>query len=206
MRRGTLVRKYPKPQLGYFNNVLKVKKIIIPDPVLYPTGGVGAAVAYARSWRISDMDDIADYTNLYDQYRITGINIEFVPRINMTHWTTGVGTVPHYGYVVYDFDDDNTPTSDVSMRANGSCQIIDLTKPYKKYFEPRTNTALWAGAVASGYAVNKGGTAGPWIDLVNTGVRYYALKLITPVLSPITNLSYGFDILYTMFVEFRGQR
>lgn len=196
------------PVSSYTGNVTRLKKVIAPEAITYPHSGAGGAPTYyAKSWSLSQLDDENTYATVYDAYRIVGVAVKFTPRFQLPPGGVNNTSASTQCYVATDFDDDIAPTSQSSVRATGTCKIFDCSKPFKMFIRPRCTGAFFANSTFSGYSIEKAGKAGPWIDMANTNVVYYGLKLATAGTSagfPADSL--GFDIQYTFYVELRGQR
>lgn len=205
--RSLPARKNTAPIGSYATNILTVKKMVQPDAFQWPpSGGGGASKFFAKSFILADLDDVGSYSAVYDSYRIIGVSIRITPRQNNTH-IDEVPKAPMTGIFVVDYDDDTTPTTLASMRAYGTAKYLPLNQPFKFFVRPRTTGALWAGGAFSGYSVNRGGRTGPWIDMANTAVKYYGIKLASPVVSgSFPDNNFCVDINYTYYVQFRGQR
>lgn len=192
---------------SYTTNLTTIKKLVGAEAISWPpAGSSGAPKFYAKSFTFADLDDDTSYTGIYDAYRIYGIAIHIIPRQTENTGALAV-KIPLYGYITVDYDDDNTPTTLSSLRGSGQTKTFNLTQPFKMFLRPRTTGALWAGGTFSGYSVNRGGKVGPWIDMANTSVKYYGLKIGIPGTSAsVTDEQYCIDISYTYYIQLRGQR
>jgi len=201
-------RRSIPPTSSYTQNITRLKKIALAEALSYPvTASGGTPVYYAKSFALADLDDESTYALVYDAYRITGVQVRFTPR-NIPK-EGGINSVSgsNVCYVAVDYDDDTPPTTQSSVRATGTCKIFNCTKPFKFFVRPRCTGALFAGGAFSGYSINNGGRAGPWIDMANTGVKYYGIKIATAgVGASFPADSYCFDIAYTYYIELRGIR
>lgn len=93
---------------------------------------VGGAFTYA----LDRVIDLADFTSLYDQYRVAGIKVKITPLYNVN--TTGTNNVIPQLVIARDLDDVAVPTSDTAdLLQRAQTKVIQLNKPVQFYCKPR---------------------------------------------------------------------
>lgn len=145
------------------------------EPGVYGGGGLYnfGAVGY---FKLDNVLEKTDLTSLYDRYKINGIKWKIIPCSNMAS-VNGQGLVPSFVYHV-DYDDDNTPTTDASVRVKAGAKELRLDRTRSIYFKPKVAQML------AGSSINPGATTGysvpqaaPWINSTYSGVPHYGLKM-----------------------------
>jgi len=214
MRPGMFASPRPLPfrkgsVSGYSQNILRVKKIVTDAFSFPPSGGSGASAFYARKFELSDVADNANYTDIYDAYRIYGIQVKLIPRlvVDSVDDRSLLVTSNKTLYIRPDYDDASVPTTLDSMKGAGQTKVFTFGQPFKMWLKPRVAEAVYKGIASTGYKVAEGGRAGPWLDVVSPDVDYYGLKMASsPQALTIPDAQYVIDIVYTYYIEFRGQR
>lgn len=155
----------------------------------------------ALSFKLSDLPNYTEFTNLYDEYRIKAVKLHFVPTSNSnvaqdTSGTTGGQTSVPALYTWIDTDDNTAPTQLTqgqqfqTFKAHGM-----LDRMRVRSLVPEVSTALYSGSFTS-----YGQVKNQWIDNNSPSVVHYGLKYA------IMNgtASYGaLDIVATYYLEFR---
>lgn len=153
---------------------------------------------YAFSYQLSDLSEVASFTSVFDQYRIT--RIDLLVRA-MTHPSTTVSvSVPYaFCYVVTDYDDASTlGTASLSLNYQ-NCSILSPGQSHSRHIRPHVLLSAYDGAAAFANSV-----ASPWIDCNNTNVVHYGNKIsITQSTSTFVSTWYVWARYY---VEFRCVR
>jgi len=127
------------------------------------------------TFRATDIPNFAEFATLYDEFRIKGIKVSFIPLGNVSGWTgtTGAtGTFPTYSvrsYSALDFQQDNTAINSVSqIREYQNCKWKPYNKIHSRYFYPRAqfqNTTPGVGRY------NLGGK--PWFSTQGSQGMYW---------------------------------
>lgn len=102
---------------------------LIPNPSASP-GNISMQLDFS----LAQVEEYMDYVNLYDQYKIRGVKVTFIPMANITD-----STASQYAsliYTAYDFTGDTTPTLS-EIRQNQYVKWSPYTKIHKRFFHPR---------------------------------------------------------------------
>ncbi len=136
----------------------------------------------------------ANWTGVFDQYRITRAEFWIVPR-SSSNFIPGVNHSLLSSVVDYD---DDTPLASVAQSMN---YPSNLTTPgsngHYHIFTPHVAVAAYSGAFTS-----YGNRTNMWIDCASPSVRHYGMKF---VIDP-TDVVYTYDFIIRAAIEFRNPR
>jgi hypothetical protein len=141
---------------------------------------------------LSSLNDYVSYTAVFDQYRIMGMELTFMPGSSSASSTT-------FGHVhsVVDYDDaaSITPTQALDYP---NCIISNLGDTVVRSFRPHIALAAYAGGVFTSFANAKD----QWLDCSSTGVVHYGVKIaVNPTVVAVT-----FDSIVKLWIQFRNAR
>lgn len=132
-------------------------------------------VAYApylagSDFKLTDVRNYAQLTSLFDQYKITHVQLRFKLRNDPAQSVPAI--YPKLYYFV-DVDDSNAAADLNYMRENG-CTIRTLSPhhPVIVNLKPRTAQAFYAGGVFTSF----GQGSGKWLDSSSPGIQHFGLK------------------------------
>jgi len=146
---------------------------------------------------LNGLDGYAEFTALFDQYRIVEIGVHATPGMNTETLAAGGSGFNAQLLTYVDFDDASPPASQGEMLQRQNLQSWMWSKPFSFRYRPRVATAAYSGAFTS-YA-----NSSPWLDVASPAVQYYGWKLgITPGVGQI----YAVNFLTYAVVEFRSVR
>lgn len=156
-------------------------------------------------FKLSDLPNYAEFTALFDQYRITRISISFLPMSNcniLSAITSSDTGNPGIFGTVLDFDDANAPTTlaELQQYQTFSYQPAVTRRVHRRSFKPRIASAVYAGAFTS-FANMKD----IWIDVASPNVQYYGLKYYMDQYDAITTPQI-YQVMATYYVQFRQVR
>lgn len=166
------------------------------------TGGFAAAFAFS----LADLPQSASYTALYDQYRFERILLRLIPVSNVidNHTTSAVNTVQNPTHLVADFDDDGALGSEnAALEYDQICTIM----PYSGIeveFVPHVAAAAFAGGAFSGYLIRP--STDDWVDVANTGVKFYGVKAWVGSLQATATSIAGWTVYAQYTVSFKNIR
>jgi len=136
-------------------------------------------VFLALAFRLDDLPDYAEFTNLFDQFCILGVQIRISPRVSNATVSTSANTGTQFLYGVLDRSDITLPTSMQQLREYQTLKTWTTTtetnRPWTIKMSPRIAVAAYSGAF-SGYSA-PGLT---WIDAQSPSVQHYGIKLGIP--------------------------
>lgn len=120
---------------------------------------------------LSQLPNYTEFTNLYDQYKISRIKVKFIYSANNQDMTTSASilALPNL-LTVIDNNDSTALTASGDYCQYKSFKIRRMDKPCSVYFKPQFDIAAYSGAFTS-YASKTG-----WIDCNSPNVKHYGLK------------------------------
>lgn len=119
-------------------------------------------------FKLSDLPDYSEFTNLFDEYCISRVKIHFRPAA-LTNLTGTSYNNPWFIYVV-DKDDAATPTTYDTLMQYPSVRIRSGVRDHMVSFKPRFSVSIYNG-VSDAYGSRTG-----YIDCSNAAVPHYGLK------------------------------
>lgn len=132
------------------------------------------------SFLLSDLPNAAGFTGIFDQYKITKIEVNFRPEFNSSLISTGAaapGVLTGSFLGVYDRDDDAIPTSLDYLREYDNCRDVPCYKGLKFTFKPNVALGL---QIPAGTLVAAGNQKAGWIDAAATNIPHYGVKVGVP--------------------------
>lgn len=161
----------------------------------------GGDTLKANYFTLNDCDQVATFTALFDQYRITYIELTFRPNFNIAQMDQA--TTTYYGgiFTVIDDDDATAPASVAELRQFQSCEWHDSYKGFKMGFVPHIALAAYSGTFAS-----YGNRAKQWIDCNSPAVQHYGLKIAIPHGDAGQNSVQTWTVIAKYYLEFKNVR
>lgn len=153
------------------------------------TSNTSAFQGYARSFTFSDLVQATSFQTIFDQYRITDLEVWLIPGYtNSSSFTPGVSGQL---YTVTDYDDDTTPSSSNNLlQYTNVMQGPPILGHYRRW-KPHVAEALYGGGAFTSY----GNIPAPWIDMSSSSVKHYGFKAgVDPAGSSGSVVSYGLNI------------
>jgi hypothetical protein len=155
---------------------------------------------------LGDFVQVASFATVFDQYRIEKLHFRLTPLSNVRDDSQAVS--PHQAvpnlYVVVDRDDATQPTTLSQLKEYDNVQVAPGTSGITVEFEPSITSALYAGAAFSGYSVLPSKSV--WVDVANTTVPVYGIKLGVTALEATTNDYWYWNIECYATVSFKNTR
>lgn len=127
----------------------------------------------ALQFTLSAVAQYTDFTNLFDQYRIDKILVQFFPT-----WTSRDAPVSATNAMVPtmcvapDWDDSTVPGSLAELNAKPEVQYHRTDLPFSVWVKPHVDTEIYRTAVTTGY----GNMKNAWIDSASSDIPHYGLK------------------------------
>ncbi len=123
-RRQVVRRRFLKKRFS--TNEHHFIRSVISDITL---ANASASIAGAFSWQLNTLGNVAEFTSLYDQYRIDKINILILPAITSSDDVAGPNIVPRIYYAI-DIDDSVAPNLNELLQY-GTMKTKMLTHPVR---------------------------------------------------------------------------
>lgn len=163
-----------RPRLERSLTVPQIEVVLTSDPGVVLTTGPVANTYLGLAFTLSSFAGNAQYTSLFDQYRINKLEVwlEPVAPAGSTTFAQLISAV--------DFDDANTPTASAQVEAHQTSLTSSGAAGHYHQWTPHCANALYGGALFNAY----GNVPAPWIDSASPGVQHFGLKVAgypTPV-------------------------
>lgn len=142
----------------------------------------------ASSFPLAGVAQVASFQALFDQYKISHIQLRFMLRVDPSAQTAATATYPRL-YYARDYNDLNLPASLNELREYSKCKIVHL-KPDRTTvvnLKPAVLQEMYKSAVTTGYSPKWK----QWISMADTTVPHYGLKWGVDL---FTNTNYWLDV------------
>lgn len=150
---------------------------------------------FAFTFTLNAFPDFADFTALFDQYRIGPCKVTFTPQGSVEAvLNTVIGTVIDY--------DDAVLVPMTGLQEYSTFQLNGLGRMFERVLQPRAANAAYSGVFTS-FALMPPNT---WVDVASPGVIYYGLKGQIPA-TTFTGGPYNvYSVQSTAILQFRNSR
>lgn len=154
-------------------------------------------------WASLFLPNVAEFSGLYDQYRIDWVDFEIGFTCNDAESVSGNNAYLPFLTVAKDYDDCNT-ASTTDLNQYNNCKMIQLGNSKAKPFDmirvkPRCLTSIKVSpdSGSSTYSISPMlGKENPWLDTTNTNVEHMGIKMAYWVPSqPVNTTTYGFLLI-----------
>lgn len=183
--RGRRIRRKNRMLIHYFKRTY-VRTQVITNAGFVPVYSNPGATIY-NQYRLSDMPNYQDFTDLYDTYKICGIREKFVFEHNSSE--IGSDEVPNL-LTCNDFNDVTAPASENEMLEYSSFKVSRMDKPIKRYFRPTCSSTT------SGVARFIKST---WIPTSVSANIHCGLKIAVNTNDTATGTTFGTVKIYTTY-------
>lgn len=213
---STVPPRMPSPGGPSKGATMTTTQFVRGSDMTLPTGSaiVGALIRQSSSsdvfaswaFALADIPNITSIAALFDQYRIDEIQFRLRSR-NPGVWQANQAS-PNYAttspLLVIDRDDNTAPTTLLELQQYDNCQCISAQDSIDVIFEPSITPSVFSGGAFSGYAVDDSGKY--WLDVANTGIPHYGIKVGMPALVATTTSRYDWDVEAVYKVSFLNVR
>lgn len=150
------------------------------------------------AYTLADVASFSEFTALYDQYRIHGVELTFKINVDPSAQSAVQATYPVLWYV-NDYDDDAVVTLQQLQQYSSCKRIVLRPNAFKRiYIRPAVSSLIYQSAVSSGFTPKWK----VWLDAANAIVPHYGLKAIAQGLQ----LRYSLEVTAKYYLEFRTPR
>jgi hypothetical protein len=183
-------------QWPHFNNTLKKDnsihkfvQLIDLNTVMVTSSTV--AVAYSRAFTFADLPQQSTIASLFDQYKITEIEVWFNPgQTNSSSFTPGTSG---YVYTVTDYDDAASLTSNTQALQYTNVMQSPSNMGHYRRWKPHVAEALYGSGAFTSY----GNISAPWIDMASPNVQHYGFKAFaTAATNTASQVSYSLTVRF----------
>lgn len=147
-------------------------------------------------FRLSDVPDVADFTNLYDMYKINLVKWTLIPRGNSSDVTTQGQSMGVF--TALDYDDNATPASLDTIMQYQNMKMTRSTQQHKRILRPLARNNI----IGAGGTVNNGPYRG-WLDCGSTTTPHFGIKFW---LQALPSGIQQYDIKLDYYLSFKNVR
>lgn len=163
----------------------------------------------ATVWRFTDIIDAAQMSNLFNEYQIHKIELQF-QMDNAPAYAQGDGNNPNAipsVYIRYDPNDATIPLADLVVVNGGDTQYRSLRDPFTYTFYPRPAQAMYSGSVAQGYGFPNNNRQ-MWLDTSppSNAIEHYGVKMWFRNFNSANQVGLGVRIQPTFYFSMRRVR
>lgn len=152
--------------------------------------------AFNFVYSIGQLPNLTEFSNLFDQYQITGVKLTFIPNYTSSGITTAdTNQVPQM-YVAHD-KDGGGPVTETDFLQRG-IKPRSITRPWSTFVRPTTLKATF-GPIANNYTT---GHRRQWLDMSITDTPHYGSYFL--MRSKPSNMK--IDVFATMYIRCKGLR
>lgn len=174
------------------NRVIKMKRH--SDFFNIPLTNISGA-AGAFTFELSDLPASSELTALYDQYRIDGVRLTFLPRQTSVTNNTLFDQVKGEAklFTCIDYNDSNPPATADEVRQYESCKVTSLIKEHTVYVKKPL------------FVNTSGQNVSDWVSTANPSTRWYGLKYFAepPGMTSAT-AQFFYSVEACFYVSFRN--
>lgn len=163
-------------------------------PGFYNLVAGGPAVGTARNFKLSDVPNASEFTQLFDQYCIKMVKMSLIPRFTEVSNTSTQGNI----WSVLDYDDSIAPPNVDTVLQYENVKRTRMSQIHTRYFKPAVADEIYATGVATTYGAKKN----QFLDCTNDAVEHYGVKLWFDTRA--TNVIY--DVQIKFYLAFKNVR
>lgn len=126
---------------------------------------------FGYSFRLDQLPNYTEFTNLFDQYRINKIVMKFVPNHNSSDVGVTAMNIPNF-HTLLDYNDATAPASLNSMYEYANWRMSRGTSLHTRVFRPATID--YVNATAGANAGNPSWKQ--WLSTASPSIEHYGLK------------------------------
>lgn len=128
------------------------------------------------NFRLADCPNAAEFTALFDMYKIHHVTVHFLPRFTEGLIGSATGVAPNTCRIwsVLDYDSAAAPADAITMQQYSTCKLQNFWRPSKRTVYPRINDIIHTtgGGTTTGTPI-----ASPWVDCATTTVEHYGMTV-----------------------------
>lgn len=210
-RRPAMAIARPRKALSTYGQVNLQRKFW--QEYWQPSTATTASFWRLYTFTLSGMPDLSDYVNGFDQYKLRGVKVTFMPRSTAfdgadTTDTTLPGITNNSTTNVHVVNDPytiSTPSGTYTSSnlntflSNGKVKTYVGTKPVSVFLRPTIDSTFNGQNTARR-------TRSPWISCSQTGLQHYGFHVFMQDTNLTGTFAQAFDVFYTYYVSFRNPR
>lgn len=170
--------------------------------------GVPTPVGNAYAFSLSQLPNVSDFTNLFDQYKITGAKLQITPATSEGILSPLSGTAQPLGFSrvhsVIDYDDTSAPTSEDQLLEYGSHKSTAPFQTHTRFIKPKVLQEVYRSTLGTAYAPK----SGQYLDVAYPDIPHYGMKVwvSAPNTNPGTAQSITYKVYLTLYITCKNVR
>lgn len=160
---------------------------------------------FAFDFRLSDVANVSEFTNLFDSYQIVKVKLDFIPDIHNINFQIDntnpeAYTVPLV-YVHRDLDNATAPTSEAQMSQRQSVICRKATDRFSISLVPQIGREVYRSAVATAYETPYKVV---WLDTSYNDIPHYGVHVgVTPTGSSTGSPRFQYKVAVQYWLRFK---
>lgn len=141
----------------------------------------------AFNFTLANVPGNAEFTALYDQYKISAVSVCFYPRQTETSSLATVDTAKGNARLLtaIDYNDDTAPLTFDALREYENCEVVSILEKHERYIPKPL------------FLNNSGQNVNAWIATSSPSTRHYGLKYaVEPTLATGNSFTYTVEVMY----------
>lgn len=148
----------------------------------------------AYDFSLNDVPNSAEFTDLFDMYKINCVKITFLPQQTQS---VSIGAVNNPDasarfYSAIDYNDSSIPSAITDIQEYQTCKVTPILKQHKRIiYKPKI-------------ALSNIVTMSPWLATSTPSVNYHGLKIAVEAMSSSTTTSMTYSIECKYYMSFKN--
>lgn len=190
LRRSMVMTKTPRYNSYFFKR--KLLKGTIQLSNLAETFG-------SYVFKLSDLPNYTEFTNLFDRYRILKVGVIFIPNwtSNDSNPITTINTINPSIYTAIDYTEDGTPLALTELYEDSHCKITRGSKIHKRYFSPAVLASSFETVTTTAYTPKWK----QWITTDDPATPHYALKWAMDKIATGSGQNFYVKVFMTYYIQ-----
>lgn len=170
------------------------------------TTGTGVNIAGAYTFSLSQLPNVSDFSNLYDQYKITGAKLSFTPGQteyigNVLSGQTGAQAFNKFHSVI-DYDDAVVPSSENDLLQYGSLKSTQGGRTHTRFIKPKILQEVYRSAISTAYNP----ISNRFLDMNYTDVPHYGIKVWSSAPVSPASCALTYNVYLTLYFTCKNTR
>lgn len=201
-RKYVAKRKTYRPKVN--NRVHHFKREVYLGQASTSITSAGVSTPYAQgfNFRLSDLPNVAEYSSLFDQYKINSIKFKIMPKTDNVANAANSSTISGFGQIVtvIDHDDVIAPTTREEMLQYGTAKVTSPSRQVNRSLRPTMLTSVFRVGLTAAYSV----IPCKFLDMSYTDVPTYGVKVWIdgPVVNPLAPTLSPLTVIYDIYATY----
>lgn len=186
----------------FFNNVMRLDSkahrfVQTTNLGVVITSSNSLSVAYSKSFSSADITQFSSFSAIFDQYKISLIEVWLSPSNNGVITATGISGSAQL-YTITDYDDANSLSTPANAMNYTNVMVASAyADGHYRRWRPHIAVAAYGGAFTQFKNV-----PADWIDVASTSVQHYGFKSI--VEPTATGTTQAYVMVTRLHIDFRN--